>query len=780
MTISARMRALGVSTAILLGATAFLAPVAATAEEPAPAPIEGMIEYSPSDFVTEALELPADLVDALARDVGLTPEEYLAEGAAATQAVAVVDSLEEAGIGVLGSRLEGTDLVVNVATDADASAVVSAGAVAEFGEPAPAWDPTGMELEFADDTYSGQGILIPVGSQLFQCSIGFNGFLVANGARQFATAGHCTDGMSGNARIFEQSAPGQAGSPGDTIGAEVAGTEFFGSGYDVSRIASTGSGINPKPSVLTWNGGTGAPLAGTPVGVTGTVAPIIGATLCKSGSRTGWACGPIVDRDDPANVGGVIVNSVVAKLCVLPGDSGGAAIQGTKAVGITSWTTTPSGCQGTYSPPGVTPVTGSYAGFFQMRSPGGLQSVASEYGGEWEVGAVVSRPTITSFSGSDTNQTAINGTVPNYGVDYKVDVFIDGSSTVFATANVSASNGSWSVNVSSLPAGIHTFSAVARHGTWSKSAAATGYVKRGMSVDRIAGADRFATSAAVAGRFDGDPTRVYIASGLNYPDALSAAPIAAINGSPLLLTLPTSLPSSIASALTGIQPSQVVILGGTPSVSNGVRNQIAALLPGATITRIAGADRYETSRLVSKSGFPGGAIASYIATGNNFPDALSAGAAAASVPGPVVLVNGASSTLDTATRNLLVSLGIDDAYITGSTPSVSAGIQSGIDAISGVSVERLAGPDRYVTSVAINEHAFSSASDAYLAVGTGFADALSGAALAGATDAPLFVVPGNCVPAQTLGALAEMGVTKVHLLGSSASLNGDVAALKSC
>lgn len=775
MTISARMRALGASTAILLGATAFLAPVAATAEEPAPAPIEGMIEYSPSDFVAEALELPADLVEALARDVGLTPEEYLAEGAAATQAVAVVDSLEEAGVGVLGSRMEGTDLVVNVATDADASAVVSAGAVAEFGEPAPAWDPTGVELEFADDTYSGQGILIPVGSDLFQCSIGFNGFLVANGARQFATAGHCTDGMSGNARIFEQSAPGQAGSPGDTIGAEVAGTEFFGSGYDVSRIASTGSGINPKPSVLTWNGGAGAPLAGTPVGVTGTVAPIIGATLCKSGSRTGWSCGEIVDRDFPANVGGVTVNSVVAQLCVLPGDSGGAGIQGSKAVGITSWTTTPSACNFNYSVPG-----GSFAGFFQMRSPGGLESVASQYGGQWEVGAVVSRPTITSFSGSGTNQTAINGTVPNYGVDYKVDVFIDGSSTVFATANVSASNGSWSVNVSSLPAGIHTFSAVARHGTWSKSSPATGYVKRGMSVDRIEGADRYATSAAVAGRFTGDPTRVYIASGVDYPDALSAAPVAAINGAPLLLTLPGSLPSPIASALTGIQPDEVVLLGGTPSVSNTVRNQIAALLPDATITRIAGADRYATSRLVSTSGFPSGAVASYISTGANFPDALSAGAAAASVPAPVVLVYGPSSTLDTATRNLLVSLGIDDAYITGSTPSVSAGIASGIDAISGVSVERLAGPDRFATSVAINSHAFSSATDAYLAVGSGFADALSGAALAGATDAPLFVVPGTCVPVATLGALAEMGVTKVHLLGSSASLNGDVAALKSC
>ncbi|MFD4422160.1 cell wall-binding repeat-containing protein [Agromyces sp. NPDC058484] len=55
-------------------------------------------------------------------------------------------------------------------------------------------------------------------------------------------------------------------------------------------------------------------------------------------------------------------------------------------------------------------------------------------------------------------------------------------------------------------------------------------------------------------------------------------------------------------------------------------------------------------------------------------------------------------------------------------------------------VSRYAGADRYSTGVEINQAAFPSASTVYLAVGTGFADALAGGALAGATNSPLFLV----------------------------------------
>ncbi|MGX5680791.1 cell wall-binding repeat-containing protein [Schumannella luteola] len=777
-------RACAAGAAVLLGAGLLSAPAIAVAEE-SNDPVE-MGEYSPSDYVAEAAELPVELVDALGRDLGISPEQYLAESDAAVQAVEVVASLEQAGVPVIGSRMEGTELVVNVDTEDAVSAVESAGALAEVGLPAPEWDSTQFEILPAGDLYDGQGWVWSDGTYIYQCSVGFTGFSSA-GAKQLATAGHCTDDMSGNARVWTQTAPGQAGTTGEVIGAKVSGTPMFGSGYDVGRIA-VGAGVTQKASALTWGGSRGAPLASAPKLVTGDVAAIEGATICKSGSRTGWSCGaiPTGGVDSVANIcvqncGGpnpvlVTVNSVVAKLCVLPGDSGGTALIGTKAVGITSWTTANTSTSGN-----VCIDSGAvYGGFFQLVSPGGDESVATAYPGTWELAATVSAPTITSISTSAGSDTAINGTVPDYGRNYKVDVYLDGSTTAFATATVNAGTGAWSVSTTSVPSGIHSFSAVARYGTWSKSAATTGYIKRGVTVDRIAGADRYATSALIASLFPTAPDRVYIANGTNYPDALSAAPVAAINGAPLLLTYPTALQTATANALTTIDPSEIVILGGTPSVSTTVQSQIAALLPDATITRIAGADRFETSRLVTQSGFSGGAAASYISNGLNFPDALSAGAAASSIPGPVVLVNGTASTADTATKNLLTSLGIGNAYITGSTDSVSAGIMSSIDSLPGVAVQRLSGPDRYQTSVAINSFAFATATEAYLALGTGFPDALSGGALAGATSAPLFVVPGTCVPAATLAALSDMGVTAVHLLGSSASLDGNVAALKSC
>lgn len=773
----AARRPVALAVAVLLGLGAFATPLAAVAEDDPQAPLEEMTEFLPEDFVAEAAELPLDLVEALESDVELTPEEFLAQGAAAAQAVEVVDSLETSGVDVLGSRMEGTELVVNVPTEADAATVESTGATAELGEPAPGWDASGFTPEFAADLYGGQGWVWDDGTYIYQCSVGFTGRLVSSGANQFATAGHCTDEMSAPASIWNQSVPGQAGSRGATIGSVVAGATHFniGDDADVGRVSS--GNVTQKPSTLTWGGSSGAPLSSTPVALSGYAAPIVGSTLCKSGSRTGWACGAIVDVDDLVDVGGVDVLSVVAKLCVLPGDSGGAGIVGKRAVGITSWTTTPSACNYNYSPPGVYPPTGSYAGFFQMVSPAGGVSVTSLYT-DWEMIAAVSAPTITSISTSGGNATAINGKVANAGRNYKVDIYLDGSSSVFTTVTVNASSGNWSANVSSVSAGLHSFTAVARFGKWSKSSATAGSFSRGVTVDRIAGSDRFKTAAAVAAKFATADT-VYIANGLNYPDALSAAPAAGSQDAPLLLTMPTDLPAATAAQLTRLQPDTVYIAGGTGVVSSTVRNQIKALLPDATITRLAGADRYSTSRLISETAFPTSARA-YVATGTNFPDALSAAAAAGDRSAPVVLVYGPSPTLDAATKAVLQGMDVSKVYIAGGTGVVSSGIASGIDALAGVSVQRLAGDNRYATSVAINKNAFSSATDAYLAVGTGFADALAGAALAGSTSSPLFVVEGSCVPAAALSAMASMGVQRIHLLGGTGVLDNNVAALKQC
>jgi len=97
-------------------------------------------------------------------------------------------------------------------------------------------------------------------------------------------------------------------------------------------------------------------------------------------------------------------------------------------------------------------------------------------------------------------------------------------------------------------------------------------------VTRLAGADRYATAAAVStATFSPGPT-VYIATGLNFPDALGGGPVAGGLPAPLLLVPGTSVPPSVAAELRRLDPGTVVILGGTSAVSDAAANQIAWLL----------------------------------------------------------------------------------------------------------------------------------------------------------------------------------------------------------
>ncbi|GAB3126738.1 cell wall-binding repeat-containing protein [Glaciibacter psychrotolerans] len=298
-------------------------------------------------------------------------------------------------------------------------------------------------------------------------------------------------------------------------------------------------------------------------------------------------------------------------------------------------------------------------------------------------------------------------------------------------------------------------------------------------VVRIAGADRYATAIAISAKYPAGVDVVYLATGTNYPDALSAAPAAAKQGGPLLLTAPDSLVPTVRTEIQRLKPQLIVAVGGESAISTAVFSDLKKLAP--TVRRDAGRDRYETSRIVTANAFTGGAGLSYLATGNNFPDALSASAAAGSTASPVILVNGANSSVDTATGSLIVSLKSTSIRIAGGTAVVSSAIEAGLKSVSGVkSVKRLAGNDRYATSVTINSTAFGSSSTSYLAVGTGFADALAGAALAGRDSAPLYVVPNNCVPDAALSAMTSAGSIRTVLLGGTGALGAGVAKMVPC
>lgn len=300
-------------------------------------------------------------------------------------------------------------------------------------------------------------------------------------------------------------------------------------------------------------------------------------------------------------------------------------------------------------------------------------------------------------------------------------------------------------------------------------------------VSRIAGSDRYEASAniSLAGHPDTAPT-VYVATGANFPDALSAAAVAGDQDAPLLLTMRDHLPAQTIAELERLRPERIVVLGGDQSVGDRVFAQLNAIAPAS---RIGGADRYDASLNFIAESFRGRtSVVVYVATGANFPDALSAAASAASVSAPVLLVPGTAPSLPTETRAAVRKLGATHLIVVGGPNSISPLIETELRSIAGVQeVTRVGGADRFEASDNINRQTFTApVHTAYLATGLNFPDALSGAALAGSTSSPLFVVKPNCVPEAVLTTMRQLEVEEVVLLGGENSLSPLVASLLPC
>lgn len=94
----------------------------------------------------------------------------------------------------------------------------------------------------------------------------------------------------------------------------------------------------------------------------------------------------------------------------------------------------------------------------------------------------------------------------------------------------------------------------------------------------LAGADRYATAVLVADEFFGDHAVAGLASGVNYPDALSGGVHAVAEGGPLLLTAPTALSAPTADHLRndGAEILRVFVYGGTAAVSEAVATEVKA------------------------------------------------------------------------------------------------------------------------------------------------------------------------------------------------------------
>lgn len=200
-------------------------------------------------------------------------------------------------------------------------------------------------------------------------------------------------------------------------------------------------------------------------------------------------------------------------------------------------------------------------------------------------------------------------------------------------------------------------------------------------VTRIGGADRYATSAAISAATFGPGAPVaYLATGLNFADALPGGVAAARSGGPILLTMPMALPGVAAAELQRLRPGRIVVLGGPSVVSEGVLALLRGYATSGIVTRLAGADRYGTALAVSQSTDSADSPATvYIATGTSFADGLAGTPAAARAGGPLLTVP--SSTLPQAVADELRRLNPPNIVVLGSTGAVSNALYAQISAL---------------------------------------------------------------------------------------------------
>jgi len=405
-----------------------------------------MGSFPAAAYVKAGAGLPSGLKAAIARDLKLSPSQYLADAATAARANTVVASLRQLGVTILDYDVSGTKLQVHI-PHADARAATNlihaAGGEVLLGSPHPVASlTTSTQPNSSTNLLGGGGFVFSSvrNSSAARCSIGFNGYDLGTGASQFLTAGHCAGDMNGAAYASLDTTPNSGGfSSGALIGNAVAGENSYGGGIndDYGIVAVTGSGWSPLPGVTTWGGGQSAINSTPPLLITGTIAPVTGADICNSGSTSGWSCGKITQ------VGSGYYPGLFSTACSQSGDSGGAEIVGTMAVALT----TTGSCDRK---------TSDSSGGFPIVSTNGDDSVTSQLGTKWELSVSVSDPIVTSIS-----NTTISGTLANASTGSTVTLTIDG--VPGSAVTVSAANGTWTT-----PVAAHNNGTFTAQGSWGK------------------------------------------------------------------------------------------------------------------------------------------------------------------------------------------------------------------------------------------------------------------------------------------------------------------------
>lgn len=270
------------------------------------------------------------------------------------------------------------------------------------------------------------------------------------------------------------------------------------------------------------------------------------------------------------------------------------------------------------------------------------------------------------------------------------------------------------------------------------------------AVDRVSGSNRVATAIELSRAAYDSADHVVLASGDSFADSVTAGPLAAVRGGPVLTTRTSSLEPAVIDELRRLGATRVTVVGGEAAVPGRVERDLVTgvdLAP-SRVDRLAGRTRFETAAAVAGAVWAaGGERDARVALGEHeeeqraWPDALAAGYHGAVTGAPVLLVS--PGRVPEATAAALD--GVREATVVGGSAVVPENTYAQIGARVG-SIRRLSGPDRYLTAAAVAADVAPgtvSLSRVWVATGHDFADALAASAAVAATGETLLLVDGR-------------------------------------
>lgn len=272
------------------------------------------------------------------------------------------------------------------------------------------------------------------------------------------------------------------------------------------------------------------------------------------------------------------------------------------------------------------------------------------------------------------------------------------------------------------------------------------------NVTRIAGKDRIATSIEISKAMFNESDNVVLASGYNFADALSAGQLAAALNAPLILSK-DQLDSRTSDEIAKLKPKNIYIVGGETALSSNIEESVKSVVNDINIERLKGNDRYETSvKVMEKTKEFVDAEYLLIASGKNFPDALSA-------------------TSFMADHKALMVLSDGNSYPKSDLQEIAIGGVNQLP-LNGFTGERIAGNDRYQTALAIARRSFENNKNAILANSKVFADSLSAVSVAKNYKAPIILTDNENLTQSIKSYLENMN--SVTIIGGEKSVSSNI------